>query len=324
MKKIYPLLLSVLFFTACEKTKELKWQDENDASRHEGGGRNECMLTNVSSEYGQESFEYGKKDLLDKWTIQYPDYDVYFLLERNSAGRLLKANCYDASGTLINIIKFTYKGNDAVKDTWYDPVTNEVVDELVYTRNHRGKIIKAVSEIGDYYTVFTYTPDGDNLKRWKYFVGGVATFQGDYTYLNPYKNPFSAVRGLDYGFAFLNSPFYNNKLYSTSEQFSYFDENGNLVIDSDQDPAKTVATANSKNFVVTSDFYNILSDDYVHFVFDYENCGSCKNCNTKTTSNGSSTATRIGHQVNLSKLLLRGSAESIKEKIRQFRKAQGY
>ena len=232
----------------------------------------------------------------------FPGYEGYFLLEHDYAGRQTRARFYDPTGVLINTIKFVYRGDYIVRDTWYVADTKEIEDEITHTRNHKGKIIKSESKIGDYYTTYTYTPDGENAKQWKYFVGGVAALQGDYTFFNPYKNPDLASRGLANSFPFINGAFAENKLYSTSEKIPFFDENGNLVVDSDQDPSKTIATANARNFVATSDFYNILSDDWVHFVFDYENCGSCKSCGSKSIA-APSTGGRIAKQINPSKII---------------------
>jgi hypothetical protein len=311
-------LVAFLFITGCQKTKDLKYENKAEAERHKDGDKEECRLTKLSSEYGQEIFEYNRKGLVGKWTVIYPGYEGYFLLEYDPLGQLVRAKFYDPTGLLLNTIKFIYWNNKSVKDVWYEGNTNVKTDEVVHTRNRNGKIVKSESIMGDYYTLYNYTDDGNNVSEWKYFVGGLPVYQGDYTYLNPYKNPELASRGINYSFPFINGAYSENKLYSTSEKFTYFDEAGNAIVDSYQDPSKTIATVNAQNYVTTSDFYNVLSDDWVHFVFDYENCGSCGNCNTRSAAK--LPAANTGSlKIRPFNLLIKGSAKSIKEQVKKLR-----
>src|SRR5204862_7818506 len=198
-------------------------------------------------------------------------YNGYFKQEYKQRGRLIKSRLYSA-GAVVYTIRFSYREDKIVKETWYVGDTKEIYDEVLYYFNRKGQIIKNVSPVQDYVNSFEYTREG-NVSKWVISFGGIPAYSTEFTYLYHHKNPLSATPGVGNGFPYANGAFNLNKWYSSSETDIFYDELGNPVVYIDQDPYKTIVKANRNDYVTASDFFDNLTQEYIHFRFEYENCG---------------------------------------------------
>jgi hypothetical protein len=253
--------------------------------------------------------------LLDEWDV--PPYGGYFKQEYDETGRLTKSRLYSGS-TLIYTIVFFYERKNVVKEIWYNGDTKEKGDEVFYTHDPKGLILTTRSFILDYHVINKFTSTG-NLSEWTLYSGGQPVVTGQYTYLNHYKNSDRAIPGLEYGFPFANGAYNQNKWYSTSEDIILYDEKGNPFPDADQDPNKTIAEVGHQNYVTASDFYDVLNQQWIHFRFTYDNCGSTNDL-TEASSSKLSPLNIDRRKSILQKLLVHRSAKYIKEQIKELRK----
>jgi hypothetical protein len=318
MKKDYLKMLSTLFIATlliagCQKdTKEINY----DFGFHKDG----CRLLSNSSEFGGYTYTYNRRGLVDQWTVT--DYGN-LKMEYNFLGRLIKSRLY-TDGVLINTIVFFYQGDRVVKETWYDGSTQNKVDEVFYSYNNNGKVWKSQSFINDYYSFYHYTPDGGSVDGWKFYFGGKLNYEQQFTYLPPHhKMPDEARPGLNYSFITSNGWWDAGRWWSTSEKDISYDENGeNPVVLVDQDPTKTVVTVNGHNYPLTTNFFDNLTQDYVHFKFDYDNCGQDDgNQDDRNSANPSQKSPTVNsNMVSPIRFLKLGSSKSIKEQVKEFRK----
>src|SRR5262249_48173296 len=127
----------------------------------------------------------------------------------------------------------------------------------------------------DYSSVYHYTPDGSSVDGWKYYISGILNYEQVYTYLPPHhRMPMAARPGLLYDFISPNGWWSAGRWWSTSEKDISYDENGeNPIVLLDQDPGQTTTTADGHNYVAISNFFDLVTQTWVHFNFGYENCG---------------------------------------------------
>ena len=311
-KQLGYLLLSLIFFISCNKeSKELSIDNLANCQNN----KNECRLLSVTSEFGDQTYTYNRKGLVDQTNID--SYDGYFKMEYNALGRLIKSRYY-SGGELVNTIVFGYQYDRVVKETWYDGNTKIKSDEIFYTYNWRGNLTKAKSIIGDYNSVYKYSPDGNNVVQYDLYFGGIINYTQLLTYLAPHhKNPFLATPGISNGFPFINGGISDSKWYSTSEKDIAYDGNGmNPEVVIDQDPARSIVKFNGHNYVTATDYFDNVSQEYSHFKFMYGNCG---NDNGDNTNSSKSQLGVPSTRINPLSLLRLGSAKSIKDQLKEIR-----
>ena len=314
------LLLALLTFTGCQKEiqeQQTSTDPENESLSRDGNGedKNKCRLTNFTYPYGEYSYHYNRQGLADEWDIT--DYGL-FKQEYNSKGRLTKSRLY-VEGSLINTILFLYDNNRVVKEIWYNGNTSEIGDEIFYTYDRKGNMVRQESFMNDYYTIATFTSQG-NTATWKFFYGGEPYYEGYLTYNRPFKNPYLAVHGIEHGFPFINPSYNANKWCPSSEKLIIFDENGNPVVLFDYDPSQTIWQRGNQNYPLSATYYNLVNETWGSYVFEYENCGrrgGNDDYNTQAAHSSSSTASR---KTNRMMLLKHHSSKTIKEQMREIRK----
>ncbi len=310
------LLLGMLLFSGCQKELQkdgtAKPETELKTAEAKGNHRNECRLVSDASEFGTDTYKYNNRGLVEEWNISA--YDGYFIMEYNSKGRLIKSRFY-SGGALVNTIIFLYRDDRVVKEIWYNMDTEEKADEVLYQYNRKGKMLKMQSFMLDYYTLYDYTSDG-NVSEWNFYFGGSLLYTAQNTFFHHHKNPYLAIPGLDYGFAYTNGAIFQNKWYPTSEKFIYYDENGNPQVLYDQDPYETIVEANRRNYVTASDYFDVVSQEYFHFRFGYENCAQ----DDRDKAQPAQKFSPVGNsKINPMKFLKRGSAKSIKGQLKEMR-----
>lgn len=307
LKELSVLLIAIVLMTGCKKeTKEMNY----DFGFHSDG----CRLLSNTSEFGDYSYTYNQRGLLDEYDNPY--YGGYFKMEYNLREQLIKSKLY-SGGALVNTIVFFYQDNHVVKETWYDGDTQTKVDEVFYTYNRNGKASKSKSNIQDYSSVYTYTPEG-NISQWDLYISGLISYSQQFTYLPPHhKNPNLAISGLVYDFSAPNGWFNADNWYSTSEKDISYDENGmNPEVVLDQDPSKTVVQFNEHNYVTRCNYFDAVTQTYTHFIFDYENCGA----DNRTNAQADTKSLPVNNgKLNLLHFLRPGSSKSFKEQLKEFK-----
>src|SRR5436190_52841 len=203
------LIMTILLVAGCQKeikdqsAAPVKNEDELQSRGAHEDDRDGCRLISNTSEFGQETYTYNKKGLLDEWYTSF--YDGYFKQEYNQRGRLIKSRLYSA-GAVVYTIRFSYRDDKIVKETWYVGDTKEIYDEVLYYFNRKGQIIKNVSPVQDYVNSFEYTREG-NVSKWVISFGGIPAYSTEFTYLYHHKNPLSATPGVGNGFPYANGAF---------------------------------------------------------------------------------------------------------------------
>jgi YD repeat-containing protein len=317
--KLFSLLsITILLIAGCQK--EIKEEPANtlqneeelqSRERHGDDDEDGCRLISNTSEFGQETFSYNRRGLLGEWTIA--DYGT-FKQEYDGNGRLIKSKLY-SEGVLLNTIKFFYDHDRIVKEIWYTGDTREKYDEVFYYYNRKGQIEKNVSYLLDYTNKFEYTRDG-NESKWTIYFGNIRAYSSEYTYLHHHKNPFSAIPGVGNAFPYSNGVYNLNKWYSTSEKDIAYDEEGNAEVIVDQDPYRTIVRANRNDYVTASDFFDRLTQDYVHFRFRYDNCGHGHGNKSEPEQKLSPVA---NPKNNLLRLLKKESGKTMKEQVQEWK-----
>lgn len=317
LKLINSFLLAALFLIGCQK--DLK---ETSPETYLNGAneklKNECRVTKmIWSGVNEYNFHYNNLGLADEWNIS--DYGL-FRQEYDANGRLAKSR-FSIGNDLINTIHFFYEGKKVIKEIWYNGNTSEIGDEVFYTYNSKGQMVKMESPVLDYYTVMNYTPEGNN-SSWKFFIGGVLYFSGELRFIQQYKNPYLAVPGIEHGFPYVNPQYNANKWWATSEKVSVYDENGDPIVLFDYDPSQTIWQAGHQNYPLSATYYDLISETWIPYIFEYDNCGpGNNNSNARIAQPPSTTSSR---KINPMMLLKRNPSKSIKEQAielrRQFRK----
>ncbi len=283
--------------------------------------RNECQLVQLSGAGFLYQYQYNEAGLNSSWDIN--DYGT-FKQEYNASGQLQKSRWY-IGDELITTIHFFYNNRGlAVHEIWYTGDTQEVYDEVFYTRNQQGLITRMESFFADYFSTAIFSPDG-NIKEWHFYSGGAPVYSGYLEYRAPHRNFYLAVPGIEYIFPFINPFFGHSRNLPISEKLIIYDENGSPVVVIDNDPDKTVVQQGFRNFPISSTLYDRVDGVWDYFTFDYQNCGG----------NTSSSKPLIGKQKPVSKRAIQTSQlfkrspqiplkEHLKQQIKQLReKIQG-
>lgn len=269
------MFISILAITGCQKeTKQLSATNEPSIAKPDDDG-NGCRMTMwdvydpISDTHSPDYFTY-KNGKVDEWTTYY---GAVIKMKYDVNGKMKSAEEY-FGGTLSYTVKFVHQMNRVVKEIWYVGNTNTEDDEVTNTYNHRGEMIKNESMNYDYYTLYTYYPDGE-LKSWTFYVDGEPLQRLDYTsYDSHYKDPFLSAKGIEYTFAYGASGQYSytTSIWPTGKKWTDYDENGNPTVYYDFNPKKTVWHLAQENYPQLVDYTDKLSGKHFLDIFDYENC----------------------------------------------------
>ena len=318
-KVISPLLLTVLFFYACQKAaKDLKNEKETTTNATGSNQNGSCRVTqysyyDVARDYAQiDNYTY-KNGLVDEWA---PYYGTVYKMEYGTNKKMKTARQYYGD-QLLYTVDFIYKNNKIVKEIWYTGNTQDIADEVTNTYNEKGQLIKNQSLNGNYYTLNTYTPMGD-LESWLLFFGGQPIQKGVYTYNKEIKNPLNSGRpGIEYSFAWTNSAFGAGNRWYTSEKIIFYDGNGDPFTYYDQDPNKTKWVIAEQNYPLRADYIDALSGGTVINSFEYENCGPAQNLNSALKQQQIITDPK--QLINPANRLFHGASPEVIEKLQQLR-----
>ncbi|CAN5554866.1 hypothetical protein BH10BAC2_BH10BAC2_40880 [soil metagenome] len=261
------LLYLLLVLTGCKK--EITESSENSSSVNsiDANTKNECQcqFTHLIIEGFDHSFHYNQKGLADEWKIDY-GYGVHdiYTMEYDNNNRLSKA-WYHYYGELTATIDFVWQGNLIIKEHWdYSGFIFDVIN--IY--DGKGQMIKRKS--GDGYSAATkFSPIG-NTPKVDIFFNGTLVQRSEYTYTQPNRNAFLAIRGIPYGFPFVAFTF--SKWWETGDKTTAYD-NGVPIVLWDYDPVQTVIQSGFQNYPSLITYYDRISSSYLTYGFEYQNCG---------------------------------------------------
>lgn len=321
LKIISSFLLTALLMIGCQKDfKEVNPAADPASNPGENlqvdneRSKNECRLTKMIWGGGNEyNYHYNNQGLADEWDIS--DYGL-FKQEYNANGKLAKSRWY-IGVDLQATIHFFYEGKKVIKEIWYDGNTSDIVDEVLYTYNAKGQMVRMESFMLDYYTVMSYTPEGNN-SSWDFFVGGFPYYSGVLKYNRPYKNPYLAVAGIEHGFPYVNPQYNSNKWWAASEKLTIYDENANPIVLFDYDPSQTIWQGGFQNYPLSANYFDLISGDWVPYSFEYENCGPGNVTGNSQTARPSSA--KASRKINPMMLMKYNPSKSIKEQVREIRR----
>jgi len=273
LKNLGLSLFFILLLGSCQK--ETITETANDeilstSSLDENKGG--CRLTRYEyydfiHDYSQVDAYTYKNGLIDEWSTSW---GAIFKLKYDHKGKLKTALGF-IDGELVTTIKFIYKDNKISKEIWYVGETDVIDDQVVYTFNNRGQMIKNESLNYFYKVYYTYFHDGET-KSWKYFEDDVPVQLAEYTYYKDYKNPIKTVSGLEHLFAYANSGFFTGKKWYSSEKITLYDENGIPFIYYDLDPRRTTWDIRNRNLPNLATYVDKETQGIVTNNFVYENC----------------------------------------------------
>ena len=216
-------------------------------------------------------FGYNDQGLADEWDIE--NYG-FFHQEYVRDGRL-KRSILSGNSEVFYTIKFFYnqKDNKVKKRIYYFGSGTDIMDEVFYTYNAQGYLVKVQSYINDYVALTNYTPTG-NLLTSELFFSGDLVYSAFYKYDKPYKNPYRAVPGIDHAFPTYQPAelFYSKWRFASLKQVAY-DENGELVVLFEYNPSKTIWNTGHQNYTLSATYFDILGKTSLPNIFAYETCG---------------------------------------------------
>jgi hypothetical protein len=308
------LLFSFLFIIGCRKENSQSKAGTDLTSAKNEKPKNECRLTElIAGPLGSYQYRYNTAGLNSEWDIS--GYGT-FKQEYDANGRLIKSRWFIDDELIVTIEFFFDNHGRSVHEIWYFGNTQDVYDEVFLTRDARGLITKMESIAGDYYTDVVYTPEG-NTKEWHFYVGGQPFLSGYYQYIQTYRNPYLAIPGIEYGFPFLNPSINQQKWWATGEKITGYDENGNSFDIHDYDATQTQFLPTFQNYPSQANYFDLTSEAWHDYSFEYENCGPGNNLSR--SSNSVSAAYTGKNGSGIMRFLQRHPNVPIKEHMKQLR-----
>jgi hypothetical protein len=279
-------LVSLLAISSCQKSVTETKDEIATKGLPEGILKNQCQLTRMNVEGFDNQFHYNDKGLADEWIIDFGTGipDVY-TMEYDNDNKLSRA-WYHYDGQLIAMIDFEWTGGLLTKENWdYSGFLFDVIN----TYDRKSQMIKREMSYG-HSAIAEYSSNGNIPVREIYFAGELQQ-RNEYTFYQPNKNPFLAIRGIPYGFPFVLFDF--SKWWETSEKITYY-SGGSPFVAYDYDPAQTVMQIGFQNYPTLVTHYDILTSNTVPYVFEYQNCGPDGNTPTRINNNATQQQTSPG------------------------------
>jgi hypothetical protein len=283
------------------------------------GNKKECRLvfaTNTDPAYSEDfNFHYNSKGLMDEWAIK--DYGL-FKQEYDARGKV-KKSVHSIDGQVIFTVHFFYKGDKVVKNIYYYGTGTDIMDEMYYTYNAQGRMVRAESFVNDHVSITKYNPEG-NMSSNELFFGGLPVFSQYFKYSKQYKNPFLAIPGIEYNFPYYSPawPFYSKWRYASVKEVAY-DENSDPIVTFEFDPSKTQWRKGPQNYTGSATYFDILGASWFPYRFEFENCGGGRG-NDYNHSHRAAPAIGPGaRKIDPMMLLKRNPAKTMKEQVKELR-----
>jgi hypothetical protein len=266
LKILASLVLTVLLFSNCKKeTEQLPVvndvQDEQVA-KHDDDGDNKCQLRRVDFGNNQfYEFHYNHKGLADKWHIEYGggDFSDYQMMYSNR-NRIIQTHHIQPFLGNVNY-KFYYTGNFITHVTGHDESSGELVADIYFWYNRKGQMVKQDDIAADIHSSYFYNNRGLNTRTdVDYGIEANVIIESHHKYDIPNRNPYLALKGVEFGFPFPDWPLFGSRLLS-QDSVIFYDEGIPFLV-SNYDPAKTRIETGIHNYVTHAYYFDKAS--FIH------------------------------------------------------------
>ena len=266
MKKNYlrlsgSFLLVSLVFAGCQKTgKEFNEQIAQESKGGNDNNHDKCQLIGYAQSDGYaEAYQYNHKGLVDKMSLDYgggyvEEYDIKYDHKNRIKSSRFTAPLY-LPGDAVNYT-FYNDGKLTTRVTVHLESSGDLWSDIYYTYNRKGQMIKQDERVNDQHSRFYYDEKGFNT-RTEYYLGSELFYKFLNKYDIPNRNPFLALKGVDFWFMSLFSPLWD-KRFNSSATYIYYD-NGNPVVFLEDDPAQTIHQAGSNNYLTRAQYYDNIA-----------------------------------------------------------------
>jgi len=306
------MLFTLIMITSCldqHQVMELisgsKGNIENKIRLLENKGLSDGFL------YG---YGYNEMGLADSYYQFKPElYNFWATMEYDNNNQMSKARFYYSEEEFYDIV-LTWEKDKLVKETWYVPETEDIVDYYVNFYNKKGQLIKRDNPPYEFYALSLYDNKG-NVKSIE-FIGydGNFIYGLEFSYSKPVKNPETAIPGLPISIFFAD---WNN---SSPDRFTGYktyshDENGNQVVDFNWESAETEIKTGIGHYPIYQNSRDVISDMWTDQTWTYENSRGKSESQNKLASSGEN----IGNMTNPKFYKLKHKSEKLNKREILFR-----
>jgi len=267
------MLFALIMITSCQD-QILEPEQSDDALLKSGSKGNEENKIRLLEDKGLSDgflfgYRYNETGLADSFYLSKPDmYNFWATMEYDKKKRMSKARFYYSDVDFYDIV-LTWEKDKLVKETWYAPGTNDVVDYYVNTYNKRGQLVRRDDPPWQFYSLFQYDNNG-NLKKMEVIWDDGSLYYGqEFSYSKPVKNPFTAVPGMPVTLFFVEWNDSSPNRFTGIKNY-YNDENGNKVIDFNWESDETVIKAGHEHYAAYQNSRDIFSDTWTDQTWTYE------------------------------------------------------
>lgn len=263
------VLLAIFVITSCQD-QVLEPELSDDAllkSGSKGKVENKIrLLENKGLSDGfLQGYRYNEMGLADSFYLSKPGlYNFWATMEYDNNNRMSKARFYYSEEEFYDIV-LTWEKDKLVKETWFVPGTENVVDYYENIYNKKGQLIKRDNPPWNWYSLFYYDNIGNLTKTEINFDDGSLYFAIEFSYSTHVKNPFTAVPGMPVSIFFVEwneiSPnrFTGLKGYDGNNEVYYHWES-----------AETAIKAGVGHYAVYQNSWDVVSEDWVDQTWTYE------------------------------------------------------
>jgi hypothetical protein len=310
MKKIsfLPITILIAGLSMILGCKKESFESEETAKAVPGNSlQKQCQLISLNVDGFYNQFHYNEKGLVDEWRMHFGDGipQVYTMTYNNN--NELAGAWMHYEGNLIATIDFTWKGNLLTDEHW-----NWLGFEFDYLNTYNSKGQRIKSEGTDGFSAISNWYANGNVEQTDILFNGELLQRAEYTYDQPNKNPYNAIRGLPYGFPILNLIW--GKCWETSEKVTVNAGGWPLVV-YELDPSQTAFQFGPQNYLTSANHFDLISNSPINYSFEYQNCGLATGISTQ--KNNSFTIPNPDTSKKSIKPLLfqKGSLENIRKNI---------
>jgi hypothetical protein len=310
-------LLVMLLITSCKKETLVPDDSNLSFTPMTEKGCQLVMADNSDLSYNLKfRFYYNGDGLAERWDIS--DYGL-FTQKYNGAGKILQSR-YSIDNTLVYTVDFIYNKNGRlVKNIYYDGSSKNITDEVFYSYNTDGKLIKAQSFMNDYIAVTKYTPEG-NIKSNDLLFGGIPVYTALYFYRKEYKNPYKTVSGIELAFPYYTpASYFGSKSLFAGERQIMYDVSGNSYLVFDDDPDKTVWQTNKQFYPVSVNYYDRMSTATYINRFMYMNCTGGIETSSSLNNPETPSTEKLNSRNIILNLLKRNPSTTLKQQVDEAR-----
>ena len=216
-----------------------------------------------------QGYRYNEMGLADSFYLSKPDlFNFWATMEYDKKNRMSKARFFYSEDDFYDII-LTWEKDKLVKETWYVPGTEDILDYYINTYNKKGQLVKRDNPPYNWYSQFHYDNKG-NLKSQEIINNDGSLYYGwEFSYSKPVKNPFTAVPGMPVSIFFVEWNEISPNRFTGLKTY-YHDEDGNKVVDFNWESAETILKAGPGHYAVYQNSRDVISNNWTDQTWTYE------------------------------------------------------